>query len=219
MRLPDEGFALVAGYLDPAQAGALRELYRDDARFRSRVVMERHTFGRGEYKYFANPLPAVVAELRDRLYRELVPIANEWMERLGSPERYPQTHQAFLADCFDADQKCPTPLLLKYESGDYNRLHQDVYGPVAFPLQATLYLSRPGEEFEGGEVVLAETQPRAQTRVHVLAPRQGDLLVFPTRYAPRNGTRGAYRVAFKHGVGTVTRGTRFTLGIPFHDAL
>ncbi len=217
--LNEVGFALVPGYLMPSESVAIRDLYGDDSLFRSRVVMERHSFGRGEYQYFANPLPPKVRELRETLYAALAPIANAWMQNLGSEKRFPLTHQAFLDDCLANDQTKPTALLLRYEAGDYNRLHQDLYGPIAFPFQATVYLSRPGEEFEGGEVVLTERRPRAQVRAHVLAPRQGDLLVLPSHAAPRRSERGTYRVYFKHGVSTVTRGTRFTLGIILHDAL
>lgn len=216
--LDERGFALVGGFLEPTTCAALRALYDDDSLFRSRVVMERHAFGRGEYKYFANPLPPAVQELRESLYATLAPIANDWMERLGNAQRFPLAHQEFLAACFEAEQTKPTALLLKYEAGDYNCLHQDLYGPVAFPFQTTIYLSRAGEEFDGGEVVLTERRPRAQVRAHVIAPKQGDLLVLPSHAAPRRNERGTYRVYFKHGVSTVTRGTRFTLGVIFHDA-
>lgn len=216
--LEERGFALVREFVDSAQSRALRELYADDALFRKRVVMERHAYGRGEYKYFGNPLPPPVAALRESLYDRLRPLANAWEEALGSSVRFPQTHQEFLHDCLAAEQTRPTALLLKYGPGDYNRLHQDVYGPVAFPLQATLYLSRPAEEFDGGEVVLTEQRARMQTRAHVLQPHQGDLLLLPTRTVPRAGARGTYRTVFRHGVSTVTRGERFTLGIILHDA-
>ena len=214
-----EPFTLVPSFVGERDAVALRELYGDDALFRSRVVMERHAFGRGEYKYFANPLPPIVQRLRDELYRELVPAANAWMEALGSTSRYPATLQAFLHECIESEQKRPTALLLRYGPGDYNCMHQDLYGPVAFPLQATIYLSRPGEEFGGGEVVLTEQPARAQTRAHVIVPKQGDLLILPTRYAPRYGKDPRpHRVAFRHGVSTVAWGERFTLGVIFHDA-
>jgi hypothetical protein len=157
--------------------------------------------------------------LREELYARLRPVANEWMRALGAEVTYPAVHQAFLHECLANKQVRPTALLLKYGAGDFNCLHQDIYGPIAFPLQATLYLSRPGTEFRGGEVVLLEQRPRAQSRAHVLAPEQGDLLVFPSRLAPRQGKNGTYRVAFKHGVSTLTWGERYTLGIIFHDAL
>jgi uncharacterized protein len=217
--LRDAGFALVRGYATRAEAEELRAFYDDDALFRKRVVMQRHAYGRGEYKYFANPLPPRVQALRETLYASLVPLANEWMRALKIDASFPQTHQQFLHDCFESEQKRPTALLLKYGPGDYNCLHQDIYGPVAFPLQATLYLSRPGEEFRGGEVVLTEQRPRAQSRAYALSPEQGDLLVLPSRLAPRTGTNGTYRVSFKHGVSTIASGTRYALGLIFHDAL
>lgn len=213
--LANDAFALVPNFIDRTAAIELRNLYANDRLFRSRVVMERHNFGHGEYKYFAQPLPPAIQSLRVRLYAMLRPIANDWMRRLGNDVTYPATHQAFLDECFAAEQTRPTALLLKYQTGDYNRLHQDLYGPVAFPLQATIYLSKRNDEFTGGEVVLAEQKPRAQTRAHVLSPNQGDLLVLPTRAAPREGGK----TIFRHGVATVTGGERFTLGIIFHDAL
>src|SRR5271155_1692594 len=173
--LRENGFALARGFADRAAAHELRDLYDDDARFRKRIVMERHAYGRGEYKYFANPLPPRVQKLREELYASLVVLANEWMHALKADVTFPQTHQQFLHDCFESEQKRPTALLLKYGPGDFNCLHQDIYGPVAFPFQATLYLSRPGEEFRGGEVVLTEQRPRAQSRAYALSPEQGDL--------------------------------------------
>jgi hypothetical protein len=217
--LREKGFTLVRGFAGGAAAEELRALYSDDALFRKRIVMERHAYGRGEYKYFANPIPPAVQELRERLYAGLVPLANEWMRALKLDAAFPQTHQQFLHDCFESEQKRPTALMLKYGPGDFNCLHQDIYGPVAFPFQATLYLSRPGEEFRGGEVVLTEQRTRAQSRAYALVPEQGDLLVLPSRLAPRTGANGTYRVAFKHGVSTVTWGTRYALGLIFHDAL
>jgi hypothetical protein len=219
LKVGSEGFTLVPGFIARDDAERLRELYGDDSLFRSRVVMERHNFGRGEYKYFAQPLPHIVQSLREELYHELVPIANDWMRAFGSNVTFPASHQEFLDVCFASEQKRPTALLLKYGVGDYNCLHQDLYGPVAFPFQTTIYLSRPGEEFTGGEVVLTEQKPRAQTRAHVLSPKQGDLLVLPTRAAPRAGSNGTYKVNFKHGVSTVESGERYTLGMIFHDAL
>jgi uncharacterized protein len=216
--LHGSAFAVLPKFIAPDDAIRLRNLYTNDALFRSRIVMERHAFGRGEYKYFAQPLPPPILSLREELYAMLRPVANEWMQRLGRTVAFPTTHQAFLGDCLAAEQTRPTALLLKYGPGDYNRLHQDLYGPVAFPFQATIYLSRTGDEFSGGEVVLAEQKPRAQTRVHVLAPNQGDLLVLPTAAAPREGANGTYRAIFKHGVSTVTSGERYTLGVVFHDA-
>jgi hypothetical protein len=216
--LLESGFALIAGAIDRTEARSLRLLYDQDALFRSRVVMERHSFGKGEYKYFADPLPARIQRLRERLYDELLPVASEWMRRMGRAPAFPPTHQAFLHDCLASEQSRPTALLLRYRQNDYNRLHQDLYGPIAFPLQATIYLSRPGMEFGGGEVVLAEQKPRAQSRVHVLTPNQGDALILPTSAAPIRGHNGHYRAIFRHGVSTVAWGERFSLGIVLHDA-
>ena len=215
--LLQNGFALIRGAIEPSKAILMRALY-DDALFRRRIVMERHSFGKGEYKYFANPLPERVQTLREGLYEKLVPVANEWMTRLGRPTAFPPTLQAFLRECLVGEQSRPTALLLRYVKGDYNRLHQDLYGPVAFPLQATLYLSRPGVEFGGGEVVLAEQKPRTQTRVHVLTPDQGDMLILPTSVVPVAGANGYSRATFRHGVATVAWGERFSLGIVLHDA-
>lgn len=217
--LRDRSFCLVRGYLSREDARAIRAMYDDASLFRSRVVMEKHAFGHGEYQYFADPVPLTIRELRETLYAQLAPVANEWMSEMGSDRRFPLAHQAFLDECFASNQTKPTALLLRYEAGDYNCLHQDLYGPVAFPFQATIYLSAPGEEFDGGEVVLTERRPRAQVRAHVLSPQQGDLLVLPSHAAPRRNERGTYKVYFKHGVSTITRGTRYTLGVIFHDAL
>lgn len=214
----ETGFALIPKAIDIGEALSLRSLYVEERLFRSRIVMERHSFGKGEYKYFAHPLPERLQTLREELYSRLVPVANEWMRRIGRDVRFPLAHQEFLSECLAGDQSRATVLLLRYAAGDYNRLHQDLYGPVAFPLQATIYLSRPGAEFGGGEVVLAEQKPRAQTRAHVLTPDQGDLLILPTSAAPMRGANGFYRATFRHGVSTITRGERFTLGIVLHDA-
>jgi uncharacterized protein len=200
--LLERGFALVRGAIGADEARSLRALYDDDSVFRSRVVMERHSFGKGEYKYFAHPLPPRIQSLREGLYHELLPTANEWLRRLGRTPNFPPTHQAFLHDCLAGEQNRPTALLLRYRAGDYNRLHQDLYGPVAFPLQATIYLSRAGAEFGGGEVVLTEQKPRAQTRVHVLSPDRGDMLLLPTSVAPIAGANGHYKATFRHGVTT-----------------
>jgi uncharacterized protein len=216
--LLQNGFALIRGAIEPSEAAFLRALYDDDSLFRSRIVMERHSFGKGEYKYFANPLPERVQTLREGLYKKLVPVANQWMSRLGRATAFPPTLQTFLQECLAGEQSRPTALLLRYLKGDYNRLHQDLYGPVAFPLQATLYLSRPGVEFSGGEVVLAEQKPRAQTRVHVLTPDQGDMLILPTSVVPIAVANGYSRATFRHGVATVAFGERFSLGIVLHDA-
>ncbi len=213
-----QGWSLVRGVLDAATCESLREVYERDALFRSRVVMQRHGFGRGEYKYFAYPLPPVVAQLRAQLYPLLAPIANRWHERLGLAPRFPAAHAAFVERCHAAGQERPTPLLLRYRPGDHNCLHQDLYGEHVFPLQGVFLLSRPGAEFDGGELVLTEQRPRMQSRASVLPLAQGDLAVFAVNHRPVRGVRGDYRVAMRHGVGTLRSGERFTLGVIFHDA-
>ncbi len=207
-----------APVLDPATCRAIAALYDDDSRFRSRVVMQRHNFGRGEYKYLAYPLPDPVANLRTALYSPLAAVANEWCAALHEPERFPQTLKAFLAQCHAAGQTRPTPLLLRYVEDDYNCLHQDLYGPLVFPLQLTVLLSEPGKDFTGGEFVLVEQRPRAQSRPSVVPLSQGEAVVFPVHHRPVQGTRGIYRVTMRHGVSRVTNGVRQTLGIIFHDA-
>ncbi len=204
--------------LDPATCRALAALYDDETRFRSRVVMERHNFGRGEYKYLAYPLPEPVAALRTALYPPLAAIANEWRAALGETGRFPPTLEAFLAECHAAGQTKPTPLLLRYGKDDFNCLHQDLYGPLVFPLQLTVLLSAPGEDFSGGEFVLVEQRPRAQSRPAVVPLSQGEAVIFPVHHRPAHGARGTYRVTMRHGVSRVTAGTRQTLGIIFHDA-
>ncbi|HEX3549182.1 MAG TPA: 2OG-Fe(II) oxygenase [Candidatus Elarobacter sp.] len=216
--LDARGYAVIPGLLETDRRAELRSAFDDDARFRSTVVMERHGYGRGVYRYFANPLPPVVATLRERLYAELAPVANGWAERLGRSERYPASLDAFLDRCRRAGQERPTPLLLRYRAGDHNALHQDVYGDVAFPLQATVLLSEPGADFEGGEFVLVEQRPRKQSLAHVVPLRAGDAVVFPNAERPAAGARGFFRAAFRHGVSDVRRGERLTLGLIFHDA-
>ncbi|HEY2864713.1 MAG TPA: 2OG-Fe(II) oxygenase [Casimicrobiaceae bacterium] len=212
------GSATIGGLLDPAQCRSLAALYQVDDRFRSRVVMERHGFGRGEYKYFDYPLPPLVERLRTALYARLAPTANRWNALLKTAARYPSRHAAFLARCNAAGQTKPTPLLLRYGEGDYNCLHQDLYGEHAFPLQATILLSEPDSDFAGGEFVLTEQRPRMQSRPSVIALCQGDAVVFAVHYHPMQGSRGPYRVNMRHGVSRVRRGRRYTLGIIFHDA-
>jgi hypothetical protein len=197
---------------------ALDPAARYDSRFRSRVIMARHGFGRGEYKYLSYPLPEPIAALRTALYPRLAPIANAWNARMGIAARYPDTHQEFLTLCHDAGQARPTPLLLRYDPGDYNCLHQDLYGDLAFPLQATILLSQPGEDFTGGEFVLTEQRPRMQSRPEVVPLRQGDAVLFAVHHRPVTGTRGSYRVNLRHGVSRVRSGRRQTAGIIFHDA-
>ncbi len=212
------GWAPLAKVLTDAECDALTALYPDDDRFRSRVVMTRHGFGRGEYKYFRQPLPVVVAELRESLYSRLVPISNRWNELMGVEARYPVTHAEFLERCHRAGQSLPTPLLLKYEAGDYNCLHQDLYGEHAFPLQAVFLLSRPNEDFGGGELVLTEQRPRMQSRVEVVPLGRGGGAIFAVSQRPKQGSRGYHRVTLRHGASVVRWGRRFTAGVIFHDA-
>ena len=216
--LSTQGHAVLPGLLPEATCLALAASYVRDDLFRSRVVMARHGFGRGEYKYFAYPLPALVATLRSALYPHLVPIANAWHERSKQALRFPETHEAFLARCHEAGQTRPTPLLLTYGEGDDNCLHQDIYGEHVFPLQAAVLLSEPDRDFTGGELVLTEQRPRQQSRPMVVPWRQGDAVIFAVHHRPVQGTRGTYRVTLRHGVSRLHRGTRQTLGIIFHDA-
>ena len=217
-QLDDHGCAVIRGLLSSDECGWYASLYDGAGEFRSRVVMERHGFGRGEYQYFAYPLPGALDWMRTRLYPPLARIANRWQAALGLEERFPDAHGDFLARCHDAGQLRPTPLLLRYREGDYNCLHQDLYGEHVFPLQVAVLLSRPGEDFEGGEFVLTEQRPRMQSRAEVVALGQGDAVVFPVNHRPVQGTRGIYRVAMRHGVSRLRRGNRHTLGIIFHDA-
>ena len=222
VRLADEldarGYAVLPGLLAPRECERLASTYDDDPLFRSRVVMARHGFGRGEYKYFAYPLPPRIAELRRALYPELAPIANRWNEALGMDGRFPPDHAAFLQRCHEAGQSRPTPLLLRYGPGDYNCLHQDLYGEHVFPLQVAILLSRPGVDFEGGEFVLTETTSTEQI-AEVVPLRRGDGVVFAVRHRPVPGKRRGFRKAeMRHGVSVVERGQRHTLGIIFHDA-
>jgi hypothetical protein len=209
---------VVGPLLDAEACAALAARYDDDACFRSRIVMARHGFGRGEYKYFAYPLPDEVAALRAALYPRLAEVANRWNEAMGVEVRYPAAHQDYLARCHAAGQTKPTPLLLRYGAGDYNCLHQDLYGEHVFPLQATLLLSRPGEGFAGGEFVLTEQRPRMQSRAEVVPLAQGQVVLFPVHHRPVQGTRGTYRVNMRHGVSRLRSGQRHTLGVIFHDA-
>lgn len=212
-----QGYATLP-LLDAAACRDLAALYADDTRFRSRVIMQRHNFGRGEYKYLAYPLPEPVDRLRNALYPELARVANEWRHALGEAGRFPASLQAFLAQCHAAGQTRPTPLLLRYAADDYNCLHQDLYGELVFPLQLTVLLSDPARDFTGGEFVLVEQRPRAQSRAEVVPLRQGEAVVFPVHHRPVAGTRGYYRVTMRHGVSRVRSGVRQTLGIIFHDA-
>jgi hypothetical protein len=216
--LDDEGCALLPALLSPAECAAVAALYDVEDRFRSRVIMARHGFGRGEYRYFAYPLPESIAALRRALYPPLAALANRWNEQLGLAERYPADHAAYLGHCHRAGQTRPTPLLLRYGAGDYNCLHQDLYGAQVFPLQATFLLSAPGSDFTGGEFVLVEQRPRQQSRAEVVALAQGDGVVFAVNHRPVRGARGFHRVKLRHGVSRVHSGRRQTLGIIFHDA-
>src|SRR5438105_10301195 len=216
--LDAHGCATLNGLLAPDECRALAALYDDDAHFRSRIVMGRHGFGRGEYKYFSYPLPDLIAELRPVLYARLQGIANRWNEAMGIDIRYPARHDAFLKRCHDAGQSRPTPLLLQYETGDYNCLHQDLYGEHVFPIQATILLSDPGKDFTGGEFVLTEQRPRMQSRAEVVALGQGDAVAFAVHHRPVQGTRGFYRVNLRHGVSRLRSGHRHTVGVIFHDA-
>jgi hypothetical protein len=212
------GCAVLNGLLAPDECRALAALYPDDSRFRSRVVMGRHGFGRGEYKYFAYPLPDLIAELRPALYARLYGVADRWNEAMGVDMSYPEQHAAFLERCHAAGQTRPTPLLLQYGAGDYNCLHQDIYGEHVFPLQVAILLSEPGRDFTGGEFVLTEQRPRMQSRPEVVPLGQGDAVAFAVHHRPVRGTRGFYRVNLRHGVSRIRSGHRHTLGIIFHDA-
>lgn len=212
------GGAVLERLLTREECDAVAAMYAEDATFRSRIVMTRHGFGRGEYKYFRYPLPRLVEELRARLYPRLAPVANRWNDALRIGVRYPEKHAEFLQRCHDAGQSRPTPLLLQYGEGDYNCLHQDLYGDHVFPIQVAVLLSQPGRDFAGGDFVLTEQRPRMQSRVEVVPLQQGDAVAFAVHHRPVRGTRGTYRVNLKHGVSRIRRGHRHTLGIIFHDA-
>jgi hypothetical protein len=220
--LDAQGFARIPPLLARGECEAVARLYEDDSRFRSRIEMERFRFGAGEYKYFSSPLPPIVQSLREQLYERLAPTANRWAGRLKAPHAkgsaFPETLERYLRACHAVGQKRPTPLLLSYATGGYNCLHQDIYGDLAFPLQVVFMLSRRDVDYSGGEFLLVEQRPRAQSRGHAIAIDQGAGVIFATRERPVEGARGAYRVALRHGVSTVTSGARMTLGIIFHDA-
>ncbi|MBL0915513.1 MAG: 2OG-Fe(II) oxygenase [Sphingopyxis sp.] len=213
-----KGWHILPQLLNHDECAALRVGYEDDSRYRSTVVMQRHGFGRGEYRYFGYPFPDLIAALRSDFYLPLAMLANEWAAKLGRSTLYPAEHSTFLAQCALAGQSRPTPLILRYGAGDYNCLHQDLYGAVHFPFQIAILLSQPGEDFEGGEFVISEQRPRMQSRPHVVPLQQGDAVIFAVNEAPRTGARGTYRVKLRHGVSEVRRGERFTLGVIFHDA-
>jgi len=212
------GSAVLPELLSGDECQGVADLYREESVFRSRVVMASHGFGRGEYKYFRYPLPEIIAEFRPALYARLAPVANRWNEAMDIGVRYPETHDAFLLRCHAAGQSKPTPLLLQYGEGDYNCLHQDLYGEHVFPIQVAILLSEPGKGFTGGEFVLTEQRPRMQSRAEVVPLRQGDGVAFAVHHRPVKGTRGTYRVNMRHGVSRLRSGKRYTLGIIFHDA-
>jgi len=212
------GFAVIPGLIGPDECQSLAAFWPDQARFRSRVVMQRHGYGRGEYQYFTYPLPDPVERLRQALYPPLAAVANRWNEQLGHEKRFPPTLKGWLGECHAGGQKRPTPLLLRYGPGDYNCLHRDLYGELVFPLQATILLSDPARDFSGGEFILVEQRPRQQSRGEVVPLKQGDAVVFAVNERPVQGTRGFHRTAMRHGVSSLREGERFTLGIIFHDA-
>lgn len=217
--LSETGYALTGPLLGLDACKSLVDLFRQEDQFRSHVVMERHRFGKGDYKYFRYPLPAVVEELRTATYPHLAKIANEWNAQLGEKSKpFPLDHRDFLARCHKAGQTQPTPLVLHYEAGGYNCLHQDLYGEIAFPLQLVVMLGQQGRDWEGGEFILVENVPRAQSRAEVITAEQGHGIIFTTRYRPVKGSRGTYRVSLRHGVSRNRSGTRYTLGIIYHDA-
>ena len=212
------GCATVRALMSPQECTAMAALYPNDAPFRSHIHMARHGFGKGEYKYFAYPLPDITTALRDGLYPLLAPIANHWHARMGIESRFPLAHRSYLEQCHAAGQTRPTPLLLQYAAGDFNCLHQDVYGDLLFPLQVAVLLSRPKHDFEGGEFVLTEQRPRMQSRTEVVSLEQGDAVVFAVRHRPVAGTKRDYRVTMRHGLSRLRKGRRHALGIIFHDA-
>ena len=216
--IDERGYAVTPPLLTAEECRGLAALYPREDVFRSRVIMQRHAFGRGEYQYFRYPLPRAVEGLRQAIYPHLAPIANRWREKLNEDGRFPSSLGAYLDECQQAGQERPTPLMLKYETGDYNCLHQDLYGDLVFPLQLTVLLSAPGEEFTGGEFLLVEQRPRVQSRGEVVPLRQGEAVIFPVHHRPVQGMRGHYRVTMRHGVSRLRSGQRYTLGIIFHDA-
>lgn len=209
---------MLPNLLDATTCRRLTELYAEEEHFRSHIIMARHGFGKGEYRYFRYPLPDPIATMRTALYARLAPIANGWNERMGIKTQYPAEHHEFLEMCHQAGQQRPTPLLLQYGAGDYNCLHQDLYGDIAFPIQVAILLSKPEEDFTGGEFVLTEQRPRMQSRAEVVPLKRGDAVAFAVHHRPVQGTRGSYRVNMRHGVSTVRSGHRHTVGIIFHDA-
>ena len=216
--LDTAGYATIGPLLTPEQCQALIASYRETSLFRKRIVMANHGYGSGEYQYFAYPLPALIQTLRGQLYEKLAPIANRWSETLNLTTRYPAHHEAFIAECHNAGQLRPTPLLLRYETGDYNCLHQDLYGALHFPFQAVFLLNQPGQDYTGGEFILTEQRPRMQSRAEVVTLAQGEAVIFAVSQRPVQGAKGPYRVTMRHGVSTLRSGQRHTLGIIMHDA-
>lgn len=217
-QLDNHGFVVIQSLLSPAACGQISALYPEAARFRKQIVMAQHQYGQGEYQYFAYPLPAIAQTLRESLYPQLVPLANRWHQAMEMPTVFPHQLSEFLAVCHQAGQTRPTPLLLKYAAGDFNCLHQDLYGDCLFPMQAAILLSKPGQDFTGGEFVLTEQKPRAQARVRVLNLYAGDMVIFAVNQRPVKGARGVHRVVMKHGVSPLHAGHRYCLGVIFHDA-
>ncbi|MBT1711649.1 2OG-Fe(II) oxygenase [Fulvivirgaceae bacterium PWU5] len=218
-QLHDNGYALLPNLLPDALCETLKQAYAAPQGYRKTVMMERHRFGLGEYKYFQYPLPPALQTIREEVYPHLVPVANAWMEALHLPDRFPATLEALLEQCRAHDQHKPTPLILKYGAGGFNTLHQDLYGEVYFPLQTVFFLSAPGPDYTGGEFVLTQQTPRAQSKAIVLTPGKGDMLIFTTNFRPVKGSKGYYRASMRHGVSEVHRGERYTLGVIFHDAV
>jgi len=216
--LNEYGFAVIKSLLNKSQCKSVIAQYQGESGYRKRVVMERHGFGKGEYKYYSYPLPSLIDQLRTGLYRQLSPIANRWNRAMKIDMQYPASYQAYLQQCHSAGQTLPTPLILKYVPDDYNCLHQDLYGEHVFPLQMAVLLSEPDEDFEGGEFVITEQRPRMQSKVTVVHLRQGDAVIFAVHHKPVNGVKGVYRVNLRHGVSRVISGNRYTLGIILHDA-
>jgi uncharacterized protein len=216
--LNETGRAVIQGVLSPEECGQIKGFYEDAHMYRNVISMERYRFGKGEYKYFSYPLPPAIQGLREQLYEPLAPLANHWMKALGIGQVYPEVHADFIKHCQAKGQSRPTPLILKYGAGGFNTLHQDLYGEVYFPFQAVLVLSQQGRDFEGGEFVMTEQVPRAQSKAHVTSLNQGDAMIFTTNFRPVKGARGYYRAAMKHGISEVRTGERYALGIIFHDA-
>jgi hypothetical protein len=216
--MDSKGFAPVKNVLTAEECDNLTAQYTDDELYRKTIVMERHHYGRGEYKYFKYPLPGLIQQLRESVYPKLAPIANNWMQLLNKEQRFPESLEELLQHCHEHEQLRPTPLILKYTAGGYNAMHQDLYGEVFFPMQLVFILDEPGVDYEGGEFILMEQKPREQSRVMVLKPAKGDMLLFTTSYRPAKGSKGYHRINMKHGVGELSGGKRHSMGIIFHDA-